>query len=369
MRRSPVIALKLFVCSLGAWAEPLDQSALQQAALEHNFTGVAFYEQARYAEAEAHYRKAIALQQPFDTARAPLYAASLNNLATVLQTSGKMDEARKLLREVISLEPHLGKDREPLVTRALISLALIHQLDFDLLEAERLLKKSLSYSAPNGSSTAGALHNIAAVYFDMGREKKAEETFNRALEINQTLGLSYAIPPTLTYLARLAMSRGDRAQAESLLQRAISIRRADSRAGAELAVALSDFGELKKEFRQYDQAVLYFEESLAILKSLLGDDHLSAAPVLFHLGHVRNLQGRYAEALALVQRSATILERSFGPNHGRLSNVYKVAAEASAKLKRKQEAKQYDQRAKAVLAGRIDYGKHTVDVNSFLPGK
>jgi hypothetical protein len=59
------------------------------------------------------------------------------------------------------------------------------------------------------------------------------------------------------------------------------------------------------------------------------------------------------------------METTFGPKHPRLATVYKSAALSAAKLKRKDDAKSYSVRAKAIEHAQVPYGRHTIDVSSF----
>jgi tetratricopeptide (TPR) repeat protein len=363
MKRSFLIAVTLVVSLRAAWAAPAEEPE------EPNRLGIALFEQARYAEAEAEHRKAVETYRSMGPDHLPLYAASMNNLAAALQAQGKTAEARKFMEDTIALEKQLGRYVDPILTHALNNLALLHHVEANLSVAASLLQRALK-STPNGGVTrAGTLHNMAAIYFDMGKRRKAEEMFQQSLAMNIASGGGDSLPPTYTYLARLAAMRGDVARAESLMQKALDIRQQLTPRHPSLAVTLGDIGELQKDTKRYDRAIENFELALDLLDSTVGKDHMYAAPILFQYGEALRLQGRYEQAIPYYDRTIAILISAFGPEHARLATVYGCAAHVLAKLKRKAIAKEYEKRAMTIVNQRVDLRQHTVDVSSFLPNK
>ena len=363
MKRSTIIAVTLVVSAYVAFASP------EFVPGHPNRKGIELYEQARYVEAEQEHRREVDYYRTLGPSSLVMYAASMNNLAAALQAQGKTAEAKKFMQMTISLERELGVFCDPLLTHALNNLALLHHVEAELTTAANLLKKALKTTPADGVTRAGTLHNLGAIYFDMGKRKQAEELFEQSLAMNLAAGGKESLPPTYTYLARVAGTRGDIVRAESLMQKALDIRRALAPGHPSLAITLGDIGELQKDTKRYDKAIENFTLALDLLDSRLGKDHLLSAPILFQYGETLRLQGRNEEALPLYERVIVILERSFGPQHTRLATVYESAAFASSKLKRKNEAKEYKQRASAILSNRVDYGRHTIDASAFLSRK
>ncbi|HYI97709.1 MAG TPA: tetratricopeptide repeat protein [Bryobacteraceae bacterium] len=362
MRRSTIIAVTLVVSAYALYAGP-------EVPEEAGRRGLAFYEKAQYAEAEHEHRKSVEHFRSLGPSGVVMYAASMNNLAAALQAQGKTTEARELMQKTIALERQLGPFCDPILTHALNNLALMHHVEAELLLAANLLKKALKTTPGDGITRAGTLHNLAAIYFDMGKRKQAEELFEQSLAMNVAAGGKESLPPTYTYLARLAANRKDIARAESLMLKALDIRREIAPNHPSLATTLGDIGELQKDTQRYDKAIENFKLALDLLDSVVGKDHLHSAPILFQHAETLCLLSRTEEALPLYERVIAILQRSFGAGHARLATVYESAAAASAKLKRKAEAKDYRQRASAILSQRVDYGRHTIDASAFLSQK
>ena len=362
MRRSRIIAVTLVVSAYAV-------SAGQDSEDQPGRRGLALYEQARYAEAEQEHRKSVEYYRRLGPSGVVMYAASMNNLAAALQAQGRTSEARELMETTIKLERQLGPFCDPILTHALNNLSLLHHVEAELPQAAKLLKKALKTTPEDGITRAGTLHNLGAIYFDMGRRKEAEELFEQSLAMNIASGGKESLPPTYTYLSRIAANRRDIPRAESLMQKALDIRREISPNHPSLATTIGDIGELQKDTKRYDEAIENFKLALELLDSVVGKDHMYAAPILFQYGETLRLQGKNEDALPYYERVIAILQRSFGPGHARLATVYDSAALACAKLKRKDDAKDYKQRANTILSQRIDYRRHTIDASAFLPQK
>lgn len=363
MSRIIIIAFKLVVCAFALAADSNHPGDL------HTRAGSEHYTNHRYAEAEQEFRQALAIYRADPSSQKLTRVSALDYLANALYAQGKVTEARKAFEEVVSLEPHMGEYREPVLVNALNNLALTYHIEIELSKAVALLRRALTISVKDGIPRAGTLHNLGAVYFDMRQWRKAEDLFEQALAMSRNAGGSHFAPTTLTYLARLAASRGDSTRADSLMQQALEIRRRASPDDISLAVTLGDIGQWEKDRDHFEQAAQHFQEALALLDARYGTDHVFSAPILFQFGQMYSRQGLHEEALRRFQRSITILTKAYGPNHPRLGALYQNAALSSAKLKRKDEAKSYARRADAIQAATVDFGKHSVDARSFLPGK
>jgi tetratricopeptide (TPR) repeat protein len=363
MRQGAIVAITVVVCALTAQAQATDNSS------QHQVEGIEEFRQGKYAEAEQKFRKTLEDTRARGGTALPAYAGALVNLAATLLLQGRLGEARALFEQCVRLkyEPDPGDQAR---AHALNGLALIYQTDGSLTQAARLLDRALSFPNLDEETRAGTLHNSGVMQFELGRWSKAGKFFAQAREIYERIGDQTNLPSTLMYEARIAASQKRTGSAGEYMQRALAMRRAQSGPlDPHFATTLGDAGEVQRQMGQYGAAVKSFEEAMHILEQSLGPGHAASAGPLYYFAETRRDQGRHEEALALYEQCISIFERHFGPNHGRLAYVYQGAAEASAKLKLKKEAKSYKQRADAIFSRSVDYGKHTVDVSSFASRK
>lgn len=66
---------------------------------------------------------------------------------------------------------------------------------------------------------------------------------------------------------------------------------------------------------EYGKALGYYLKSLAVLKMVLGDDHLDMATLYTNIGWVYNCRGEYETALEYYFRSLEIRRKILGDNH------------------------------------------------------
>jgi tetratricopeptide (TPR) repeat protein len=364
MRRIAIFAVTAVVCACISSAQSLTE------ARDHSGRGMSLFRQAKFVEAEREYRSALEYTRTLGKAGLEEYTVLLSNLAAVLQSQGRIKEARQALEECVFLEEHsLPQPRGSTLVHSLNNLALLDQTEANLTQAMRLLKKAMSLTADE-RSRAGTMHNLGAIYFEMGARRNAEKLFDKAVDIYRRLNAIEELSPALTFVAKIAAQKGDSARAEALLQEALDVRKkAFGATHPNVALTLADLGEFQLTMKRYDAAVETFERALRLVEESLGPDHIYSVCILFQLAEAKRTMGHYEEALDAYERTIRILTASYGPDHPRLAPVFRGAAFSSAKLKRKQESKNFEQRADAISKNTVDWRRHTIDVSAFLPGK
>jgi tetratricopeptide (TPR) repeat protein len=364
MRRSAFFAITAVVCACTAWAQSLTEIRQRSAA------AMTFFKQAKFPEAEREFRLVLDYTRSLGDSGLESYSIVLTNMAAVLQSEGKIQEARQVLEECVFLEEHsLPAPRGETLAHALNNLALIDQAQSNFMEAVRLLKRAANLDVDE-RTRAGTMHNLAAVYFEIGQRGKAEKLFDKAVAMYRRLNAIEELAPALTFVAKIAVEKGDSARAQQLLQEALELRKkAFGPTHPNVAITLADMGEFQLSMKHYDDAVATFEESLRMVDQALGRDHIYSVCILFEYAEAKRLQGLHEEALAAYERTIRILVSTYGPNHPRLAHIYRRAAMSSAKLKRKQDARMYEQRASAISKENVDWKRHTIDVSAFLPAR
>ncbi|HYP05975.1 MAG TPA: tetratricopeptide repeat protein [Bryobacteraceae bacterium] len=342
------------------------QPLLADTAKDVNHRGLIAFHQGKYAEAEALYRQAVAMHRQSDARDVNGYAAALTNLASTRQMGGHLEEARSILTEVLSLthrlDPHNG-----ITTDAMNQLALLHQTSGQHLKAVALLKQALERTS-KGEARAGTLHNLGASYFEMGQLKKAREAFEAALAMNTAEERLAQIPSSLSFLGMIAVRTGEVERAHELFQRAVDLRRkVHGPEHPSVGLTMSDLATFYRETGRPREAAAAYEEALKTLRASVGEKHLTFALVVCHYAELQRQQGYHAEALELYRQGIDILATTYGANHMRLASIYKNASASATKVGLRSEAKVYAARAKTLEEGRIDYGRHTVDVSAFAP--
>ena len=99
------------------------------------------------------------------------------------------------------------------------------------------------------------------------------------------------------------------------------------------ATSLNNLAELYRVQGQYAQAEPLYQRSLAILEKTVGPEHPDVATSLNNLALLYQAQGQYAQAKPLYQRSLAILEKVLGPEHPDVAASLNNLAECSTRPK------------------------------------
>jgi serine/threonine protein kinase len=310
-----------------AAGQRVDQTLASQPDAEaavHNAIGITLVRMGLYADAEAHLRKALALDRKSLDPEAPETIEVMNNLAQLLKDEGKLTEAEQLLRQTLAARRRkLGADH-PDVLGTESNLAQLLQAQGRLTEAEKLAEQNLEHYrkvlGPTDVDTLVAQQNLALVLDKQGRSKEAEPLLRNTIAgflKNKQIGPDH--PYTLSAehnLARLLQTRGELAEAEKLYRKVVAVRRRVL--GSEhpdtlttenqLATVLLDRGKL-----QESQALV--EQLLASTLKVLGDDHPQSIMARQNMARLLQIEGQPQAAEPLLRKNVQACLKVYGADH------------------------------------------------------
>lgn len=105
--------------------------------------------------------------------------------------------------------------------------------------------------------------------------------------------------------------------------------------------------------RKHAQAIKVAREALEVAKKTFGPEHPNVAESMDNLATYLTADGNYQEAEALYLQSLALIEKNFGPKSGYLAIFLNYLADFYVKIGKPEEAKKYQERAKAIRAGKI----------------
>jgi tetratricopeptide (TPR) repeat protein len=163
-----------------------------------------------YPEAEAMYRRGVAICEKALGPEHPETATSLNNLAQVCRSQARYAEAEQLDRRALAIcEKVLGPEHPDTAT-SLNNLAALYYDQGRYTEAEPLYRRALAICekvlGPNHPNTATSLKNLANLYLSQGRYAETEPLLRTALAVHEK-ALGPRHPDTVTVRASLAELR------------------------------------------------------------------------------------------------------------------------------------------------------------------
>jgi tetratricopeptide (TPR) repeat protein len=275
-----------------------------------------------YAEAEALYRRGLAIDLEMLGEAHPHVATDKNNLAGLLANQGRYDEAIELYRESLALNTQLfGVDHPETATNlSNTGVALMQLGDFDgapgtFEEATRIRREVLGDEHPASLSS----QNLFAIYLYLIEDYVASiALFEDTLEKRRrVIGETHS--STVNTMLGLAESQRDMAlleDAERTLGQArqivddtlaethpISIR--TTFVGATIQAASGD----------PDAAEIGYRDALARYRAILTPNHPRLAGVLVSLGDLLTRAGAADAALPLLQEALAIREAILPAGH------------------------------------------------------
>jgi serine/threonine-protein kinase len=117
--------------------------------------------------------------------------------------------------------------------------------------------------------------------------------------------------------------------------------------------ALVNLGGTQFALADYDRALAYFREALAIYEDQVGPDSPRVAIALTNIAQVMVVKHQLAEALPMLERALSIKERAFGANHKGVAITLLAIADLHAHAHRWQDALPPARRSYTILKAQL----------------
>jgi tetratricopeptide (TPR) repeat protein len=256
---------------LGALEDALKhQNGKRRIAYIFDSLGSVAQDQGQYLEAEKYYRRSIDYWQDGGEKSLAGLARTLNNLASLLYSAGKLGEAQQLLRR--SEDIQLEGDPEAGVVLLNRGSAYFGQRKYD--EAEAAYRGAWAALEPHGKSREPQLAVIAA-----------------------DLGL-------------ICEKTGRREEAQSHYTFARTVWEKQVQSGKATPEMFLSLAELYSTLRQDVSAKLVLQKGLVVAERELGPEHPLVAEMLFLYARVLRQSGSKAEAARMAKRATAIRAQS-----------------------------------------------------------
>lgn len=343
-----------------------EQITSQEAARLLNQTGNYLMQRGRYAEAEPIVQRTYAMCEQVLGADHTLTAYSLGNLAALYQEQGKYDQAESLAQQALTILEQVleGNDAVPsdstfFLATILNNLATLYQGQGKYAQAEQLFVRACAIwthtFGPVHPYIAYSQNNLGSLYEEQGRYDNAEALYQQALFASeQALGPNHPLIATcLNNLSGLYLKQKRYTQAEPLLRRALALCETELGPNHPLtAMSLDRLAGLYFLQEAYEQAEPLWRRALLIDEHVLGLNHPRVAITLGNLASLYGAQGNYAHAEPLLKRALSILESVPGKSHPDMIALLINYADLLRAMKRDEEAKKLELRAKQLQEDR-----------------
>lgn len=244
--------------------------------------------------------------------RSPQYVTALLELANLQYRLGLLDQAETSAREALELNMEFYGSEHPEVASTLNTLAIIYEEKGDLLEAKEILRRVVEIRRLDpepGTNLAANLNNLATLMFRTGELEGADEFFEEAIAVVQSIWgeIHPYMAFTLNGYSGVHQELGHYDSAEESLMRALEIgRQVFPEEHPFIAVVLHNIGRLYRRIGNYTEALSYFEEGLTLRRHSLPGQHPDLASsldgigfILIELGHLHDAEPLLREALEI----------------------------------------------------------------------
>ena len=316
-----------------ATLEELDQDHSAEATELLNQLAWVRHAQGVYDEAQDLYLRALRTRRAAGN-NDLIVAESLNGLSNTHYSKGEFQEAEAMQREALGIRRQLlGSDHDDIATSLNdLALALARQERWD--EAEPLYRESLEIKTrlygEQHPAVAQAINNLGMFFYRRGDSESAEPLLRRALDLNQEIfGDEHPeVSTSLNNVALVVLDQGDNDEAAKMFERVLELDR--KLLGEEhpyVAGTERSLGDTLMKAGKANLAQAHLEEAERIYLLTYDAEHPNLLVTRSFMGRCLTLQGRYAEAEALLLSVYPLLQERLGPSHRRTQGTVAALVE------------------------------------------
>lgn len=304
--------------AIKAGLETLSETMQQASALET---------EGRIQEAEPHWRKALNLRQALLGTESPAMAPGQARLARNIEMQGRFREAEPLRRsalERLQNDPASSLELPAAYTALGYNLTMQGQLSEGATYGYRALELLRAAGKDDDLDASQSLSTVGLILNKQHRFAEAEPFYRRALTIRQRLLGEDDLDTATSYnnLGAALSGQGKAQEADGYFRRALTIRQANGTVPALVAQNAFNIALNLDRLGKRDEAVAYYEQSIAQWTGVFGRDHVQTAAGHNGLGLNYYQQGRHAEAADLFRQSLSVREKTLGKYHPDVAESY-----------------------------------------------
>ena len=303
---------------------------------------------------------------------APNYDKILNDMGNLYKDAGRLPEAEAALNRAIAIGRAVSGEDHPNVAASMGNLAVVLQHESRFAEAESFYKRALAIDekvfGSNHPVTAIGLNNLANVYADQNRPQDAAGLQQRVLAINEKVfgPESPDVGRSLTNLANSYAELGRKEEARSLYERSLRImeHKFGENSGP-TALALSALGRTMQDTGRLEEAGQDFDRALKINERELGPEHPQLVNNLRNIAFLDVRTGNYADARLRLERALAIAQAKLGARHHDTIATMVNLADVDGHESKWPDALAMLRRASAAMGGQEADGKNNAQFQRF----
>lgn len=319
--------------------EANDKADTEAASAAYNALGTSLMGLRRWAEAEAAYQKAYAIDVKHygkddirSTTSVNNLANSITQVADIQDDKERLEKAEAMFREYMRVAEKTFGSNHPRVAVALSNIASVLQRRFSFTEAEELLVRAVKMEDRLPKKSPTRIHtkiNLISSIMGLGRYKEAETLCEKTLaEAKETFGDEHALVGSVMHMrGNLLVRLGRAIEAEQSFWEAMKIREvALGKDHSEVAVSLFNLAKLVQARGDVKNPESMFRRVVKIDEKSFGKDSPRVGYDTFALADNLMAQKRWNDARKELDKVVALFEKSFGKEHHFLGDVFIVYA-------------------------------------------
>lgn len=313
--------------------------------------GMKAWSSGNFVEGEKLLSSALKAADESLEANDPRKAIIIENLGFCLVQQQKYSEAEAVYKKELAILEKLHGAESPTVVNVLTSLAGVYSNQRKFVESESLFKRALAMNEKAGKDTeqvALVLEKMGNMYARQEKYAEADAAYLRAQSIyEKTAGpFDPKLVPLLIFRSSILSDSLKYGESEKVLKRALEI--SEKKIGAEsrqTAMCLDALSALYLVQGKYAEALPLSKRALALNEKLNGADSIFCLVSIESLALANIGLGNLTEGEALNKRVIALVEKTYGPQHPFIVTGIKALARISMQKKNLAQAQLHLEKA------------------------
>jgi tetratricopeptide (TPR) repeat protein len=283
-------------------------------------TGVICYELGNYADAEEKFKKQLNILNHTNEDFSILCTS--NNLAKVLEKSGKFNDALEMFQDAIQngkkilrLKPYYRALLICNIGGVYHSLGNYNKALGYCTQSLEIGEKKVGLRSPQ---LVPILYTIGRIYLSIGESQEALDQFRRILQlIEKSLGLDHPyIAVIMHYIGLVYYSQGNYEEALKYLYRWLEkLERFLGPTHPILALRIYEIGMVHHAQNDLHRALKYYNWALKIREQKMGEDDIYSGKILLDIGKIESKNGNVETANTKFKKVLSIFLEKLPKNH------------------------------------------------------
>ncbi len=245
----------------------------------YNSIGSVYYEKGNYEKAYKYYRDMLEINEKLFGTENAVTAKGFHNVGLIYYRTSDYEKALEYLEKALSIWKSILNDDDPRIGNCYTNLANVYflkgnyskSIEYDE-KALKIWKDKLGESHPY---IAMSYNNLASIYTYYGKYEKALSYFYKAMDIRRDYAGEESPEVAFSYanIGNVFTKMGNFNNAKYFLNKGINIYKKIAPSNPELADAYIYAGKLKREKKDYNSAVAYYDSALSIVWTGYNPEH------------------------------------------------------------------------------------------------